>query len=96
MVFLMKISFICVFIINKWCKHFKRILFSVKRKLYSGLKKAWGLLAFSKMCFCDFARFEFRSAIYYNFCSFEFHLFIDSGLWLFYAWKAILLYFYSF
>ena len=48
-------------------KYFKHILFSVKRKLCSGLEKAWGL---SALVMLIFARFEFDSAIYCNFCSF--------------------------
>ena len=53
-------SFMCLFL-------FVLFFFLVKRKFCSGLEKAWGLSALRMWIF---ARFEFDSAIYSNFCSF--------------------------
>ena len=62
------------------------LFFSVKHKFCSSLDKAWGL---SALLMLIFARFEFDLGIYCNFCRFEFHLFIDSYLWEFYAMIAM-------
>ena len=60
--------------------------FFFKRKLCSGLENAWGL---SALLILILARFDIVLAIYCNSVRFEFHLFIDSDLWQFYAWKII-------
>ena len=56
---------ICQF--NWQCMVMCLLVFSVKRKLCSGHEKAEGL---SVLIILIFARFEFDSAIYCNFCSF--------------------------
>ena len=47
----------------------------MKSKLGSGLEKPWGL---SALLMSIFARFEFESAIYCNFCLCLLYLFIES------------------